>query len=113
MIPERNRDWSDRSDILSCYCIDKARKNLEKVRKICERTNNLEKLSDVEYNISLLYLSKGDLKSAIETFNKSILHTYPFLSKDMIKERVSFFKRESEKHKYPLQWDGSKFKLTY
>lgn len=93
--------------------VKKARKNLEEARKTHSKMKNLEKLSDIEFNVSLLHLSEGEFDSAIEILNRSLLSTYPFLTGDQKNERISVFTRESKKFKYTPKWNGSKFDLIY
>ncbi|MGA1792525.1 MAG: tetratricopeptide repeat protein [Thermoplasmatota archaeon] len=93
--------------------LEKARKYLEDAKDLCISQNNIEMLSSVEYNISLIMISEGNFEEAIELFNRSCFDTYPLLSEDYREERLAVFKREVEKYKYTPLRRGPKYDLVY
>jgi tetratricopeptide (TPR) repeat protein len=90
-----------------------ARKYLERAQKTHSSMNNLEKLSDVEFNFSLLYMEEGDLESSKAMFNRSMFTTFPFLSEAQRKERLNVLTREAEKLKYTPIKNGQNYSFVY
>jgi tetratricopeptide (TPR) repeat protein len=93
--------------------LKKAKKHLVNARKIYKDLNNLENISDLEFNISLIHLSEENMDQAIELFNRSMFETFPFLSDIRREERLNVFTREAKKYKYTPSWNGSKYDLIY
>ncbi|MGA1866027.1 MAG: hypothetical protein ACMUFK_01005 [Thermoplasmatota archaeon] len=90
-----------------------ARRCLENARRTYMSLNNLESISVVEYNVSLILLAEGDMDRAIDLFNRSCFTTFPLLSEFHREERFVVFKREAEKHKYTPLRRGPKYDLVY
>ena len=91
----------------------RAKKYLENARKAYETLNLLEKISDVDFNISLIHLSEGEFQEAIDIFNESLFYKFPFLSQKQKEERLRVFERESKKYKYTPHFNGKIFNLIY
>ncbi|MBN1539334.1 MAG: tetratricopeptide repeat protein [Candidatus Thermoplasmatota archaeon] len=93
--------------------LEGARRFLENAKKTYLFLNNLESISVLEYNVSLIHLAEGDLDLAIDLFNRSCFITFPLLSEYHREERFLVFKREAEKHKYTPLRRGPKYDLVY
>ncbi|MFW3146387.1 MAG: hypothetical protein ACMUIE_06210, partial [Thermoplasmatota archaeon] len=92
---------------------NKSEKLLKEAENIFKELNNLEKLSNVEFNRSLLLLSMGQLIESFHLFEKSLNDTYPLIPESMKGERINIYKRELENIKYTLNQNGQKIELVY
>jgi len=68
-------------------------KQLQKARTIFERMNDLEGLSGVEFNLSLLLLDKKELNEAVEHFRTGQSIAFPLPPPIEREERVNYFIR--------------------
>ena len=84
--------------------LEKSEKYLKDAMKIYEDSDNYEEKSYMEYNYSLHYLAKGDLKKALEYFKRSETIAYPFPSPPERMEKRRTFKERALEAGFDEPW---------
>jgi tetratricopeptide (TPR) repeat protein len=81
---------------------EKSARHLEKAREIFMERSDLEGLSLVEHNASIMFLEKGDLDTALHHFVLSEEVAYPLPTKIEKMERRNNFLRSARENNLPL-----------
>jgi tetratricopeptide (TPR) repeat protein len=88
---------------------EKSADHLDKAMRIFEERGDLDGLSSVEYNMSLLFIEKGDIKEAFRHFKKSEEVAAPLPTEIEKKERRTYFIRASKENNLPTEWVEKEF----